>query len=275
MSHVSFTDKVQYICALYTSWSQCDICILCTLSKRTLCLVALQVSVPDAQLEKLDALEGSWAAFRSCLDETAANLERAKDSFRDKLVQMVDTFSTDVVVSRDMFTQDAPYSNEVRAGTGMLASTAEWYQLIACCSMLPLLRTIQPSFHFLVGRRVGAAILCYFVALKVSCVACLQNNDVAAAMRFINAAKAELAAQRQKASELKSGMDIFNISQPAYKELSQNEKVHLPFSTLAVELQPTSFVLHCQHANWLKLPLLMLRRKQAALKARLHAILQL
>ena len=72
--------------------------------------------MPDAQLEKLDALEGSWAAFRSCLDETAANLERAKDSFRDKLVQMVDTFSTDVVVSRDMFTQDAPYSNEVRAG---------------------------------------------------------------------------------------------------------------------------------------------------------------
>lgn len=74
-----------------------------------------QVNVPDAQLEKLDALEGSWASFRSCLDETASSLERAKDSFRDKLVQMVDTFSTDVVVSRDMFTQDAPYSNEVGA----------------------------------------------------------------------------------------------------------------------------------------------------------------
>ena len=69
--------------------------------------------MPDAQLEKLDALEGSWAIFRSCLDETANNLERAKDTFRDKLVQMVDTFSTDVVISRDMFTQDAPYSNEV------------------------------------------------------------------------------------------------------------------------------------------------------------------
>lgn len=46
-------------------------------------------------------------------------------------------------------------------------------------------------------------------------------------MRFISTAKAELAAQRQKASELKSGMDIFNISQPAYKELTQNEKVPL------------------------------------------------
>lgn len=55
----------------------------------------------------------------------------------------------------------------------------------------------------------------------------LQDNDVAAAMRFISTAKAELAAQRQKASELKSGMDIFNISQPAYKELTQNEKVSL------------------------------------------------
>ena len=48
-------------------------------------------------------------------------------------------------------------------------------------------------------------------------------------MCFISTAKAELAAQRQKASELKSGMDIFNISQPAYKELTQNEKVPLRF----------------------------------------------
>ena len=61
------------------------------------------------------------------------------------------------------------------------------------------------------------------------CVAFLQNNDVAAAMRFISTARAELAAQRQKASELKSGMDIFNISQPAYKELTQNEKVSLQY----------------------------------------------
>lgn len=74
---------------------------------------AMQMSVPDAQLAQLDELEGSWAAFRSCLDETATNLERAKDSFRDKLVQMVDTFATEVVVSRDIFTQDAPFSNEV------------------------------------------------------------------------------------------------------------------------------------------------------------------
>lgn len=52
-----------------------------------------------------------------------------------------------------------------------------------------------------------------------------QKNDVGAAMQFIEAAKAELSAQHQKAAELKSGMDIFNISQPAYKELTQNEKV--------------------------------------------------
>ena len=45
-------------------------------------------------------------------------------------------------------------------------------------------------------------------------------------MRFINAAKAELAAQHQKATELKAGMDIFNISQPAYKELTQTTKVY-------------------------------------------------
>ena len=53
----------------------------------------------------------------------------------------------------------------------------------------------------------------------------LQNNNVAAAMQFISTAKADLAAQHQKAAELKSGMDIFNISQPSYKELAQNEKV--------------------------------------------------
>lgn len=46
-----------------------------------------------------------------------------------------------------------------------------------------------------------------------------------AALQFIAAAKAELATQHQKAAELKSGMDIFNIPQPTYKELTQNEKV--------------------------------------------------
>ena len=55
----------------------------------------------------------------------------------------------------------------------------------------------------------------------------MQNNDVTAAMQFISTAKADLAAQHQKAAELKSGMDIFNISQPNYKELAQNEKVAL------------------------------------------------
>lgn len=44
-------------------------------------------------------------------------------------------------------------------------------------------------------------------------------------MQFIGTAKAELAAQHQEAAELKSGMDIFNIPQPVYKELMQNEKV--------------------------------------------------
>ena len=66
----------------------------------------------------------------------------------------------------------------------------------------------------------------------------MQNNDVAAAMRFITAAKAELAAQRQKASELESGMDIFNISHPAYKELTQNEKVLLAH-LLSLGARPT------------------------------------
>ena len=67
----------------------------------------------------------------------------------------------------------------------------------------------------------------YFKAQVVTQDCAVQKTDVAAAMQFITAAKAELAAQRQKASELKSGMDIFNISQPAYKELIQNEKVSL------------------------------------------------
>ena len=98
--------------------------------------------------------------------------------------------------------------------------------------MLVVFRMVQLSFLAFVDHVAGDDILCCFITLTASCVACLQNNNVAAAMRFINAAKAELAAQRQKASELKSGMDIFNISQPAYKELTQNEKVHLPCSIL-------------------------------------------
>jgi len=63
---------------------------------------------------------------------------------------------------------------------------------------------------------------------------CLQKNDVAAANQFISAAKAELAAQHQKAAELKSGMDIFNILQPTYKELTQNEKVSWPCTWLGL-----------------------------------------
>lgn len=53
----------------------------------------------------------------------------------------------------------------------------------------------------------------------------MQKNDVSAALQFVATAKAELTAQHQKATELKSGMDIFNIPQPTYKELAQNEKV--------------------------------------------------
>ena len=96
----------------------------------------MQVSVPDAQLAQLDELEGSWAAFRSCLDETAASLERAKDNFRDKLVQMVDTFATEVVVSRDMFTQDAPFSNEVSRTAAAAASAV--YQSFPAAPIEPL-----------------------------------------------------------------------------------------------------------------------------------------
>ena len=97
---------------------------------------ATQVSVPDAQLEQLDALEGSWAGFRSCLDETAASLEKAKDSFRDKLVHMVESFATDVVVSRDMFTQDAPYSNEVSQCTCI--TSGSYHSKLPCMATVVL-----------------------------------------------------------------------------------------------------------------------------------------
>lgn len=66
----------------------------------------------------------------------------------------------------------------------------------------------------------------------------VQKNDVSAALQFIATAKAELTAQHMKKTELKSGMDIFNLPQPTYKELAQNEKV--PISACPTCMEGTS-----------------------------------
>ncbi|KAK9823872.1 hypothetical protein WJX72_006072 [[Myrmecia] bisecta] len=121
-----------------------------------------EAGVPETEQAQLDALDAAWAAFQAALDEAYVALERTKDSFREKLTKMVDTFVKDVDTARELFNNEAPYSPE------------KW--------------------------------------------------SVAEAMRYIADAKAELAGHRQRATELKGGMDIFGIPQPSYKELAQSEK---------------------------------------------------
>ena len=40
-------------------------------------------------------------------------LERAKETFREKLTRLLDSFVKDVGTGREVFAQDAPYSYEV------------------------------------------------------------------------------------------------------------------------------------------------------------------
>lgn len=58
-------------------------------------------------------------------------------------------------------------------------------------------------------------------------VAGLQNWTVPNAMVFISETKAITVSARQRAADLKSGMDIFNLPQPSHKELGATEKVVL------------------------------------------------
>ena len=76
-------------------------------------LQPLQVNLPDAELAQLDALEPEWARFLATLDEAFVALERAKETFREKLTRLLDSFVKDVGTSREVFTQDAPYTFEV------------------------------------------------------------------------------------------------------------------------------------------------------------------
>ena len=71
------------------------------------------MNIPDAELAQLDSLEGTWASFQHTLDETYIQLERTKETFRERLVRMVDGFVKDMGVSREAFLQDAPFSHEV------------------------------------------------------------------------------------------------------------------------------------------------------------------
>lgn len=50
------------------------------------------------------------------------------------------------------------------------------------------------------------------------------DTSVTAAFNILRQEKVKLAAARKKEGELKQGMDIFNMHQPAYKEMATTEK---------------------------------------------------
>ena len=124
-------------------------------------LERFEVAVTDGETAMLEKLPGEWAAFQQILSDTEAELEKAKENFRDKLTKMVDGFVRDVAEKRERFVEAAPYS---------------------------------------------------------------ADKSVTAAFNILRQEKVKVAAARKKEGELKQGMDIFNLHQPAYKEMATTEK---------------------------------------------------
>lgn len=57
-------------------------------------LERFEVAVTDGETGMLERLPGEWAEFQQILTDTEAELEKAKENFRDKLTKMVSLSST-------------------------------------------------------------------------------------------------------------------------------------------------------------------------------------
>ncbi|KAG1668463.1 hypothetical protein FOA52_005236 [Chlamydomonas sp. UWO 241] len=125
-------------------------------------LERFEVQISEDQLVQLDSLDHEWSKFQGGLDDSGSKLEKYKDSFRDRVKGLLESFLKEVAQVVEDFTAAAPFSNEGIATSDALASIAASQALLADC--------------------------------------------------------------KKRAGELKSGMDIFHIPQPSYKELAAMEK---------------------------------------------------
>eukprot|EP00899_Mesostigma_viride_P014884 jgi/Mesvir1/23397/Mv21091-RA.2 len=124
-------------------------------------LEKFEVVITSDEQDMLDRLPAEWAAFQLAMQDTEADLARAKENFRDKLAKMVDTFLKEVTDQREDFVARIPMGD---------------------------------------------------------------NVSIADAFKFIQDGRDAVEAYRKKELELKAGMDIFRMEQPAYVEMAATEK---------------------------------------------------
>ncbi|CAG9464381.1 unnamed protein product [Pedinophyceae sp. YPF-701] len=86
------------------------------------------VGLRDAERAQLDELEGEWASYLTVLEAAEGDLERAKETFREKLVQMVDSFVKDQATAREEFEDTAPYSHEKYSVAEAKAYIKKWLE---------------------------------------------------------------------------------------------------------------------------------------------------
>ena len=72
-------------------------------------LESFEVTITPEEVQMKELLPIVWNQFEKDLDETAVELENAKENFRDKLSKMVENFAKEVTDDREVFTEAAPF----------------------------------------------------------------------------------------------------------------------------------------------------------------------
>ena len=126
-------------------------------------LERFEVSITAEEVAMIESLSSAWTTFEKDLDDTAVELENAKENFREKLSKMVESFSKETTDNRQSFGETAPFTFE-------------------------------------------------------------QPDDIENAFGFISEAKASIVDARKKVADLKSGLDIFGMQHPQFRELTETEQ---------------------------------------------------
>jgi hypothetical protein len=160
-------------------------------------LERFEVSVPEEQQALLATIDPEWAKFQVMLDDVAAKLDKSKESFREKVKHMVDTFVKEVAQLGDEFTKSAPFSHDKITTRSAMQYIAAWKDQAAAARQKVRLH------HASLSHSWGL----YLPHCTVPC----RCTSVTLSAVF-------------QAADLRPGMDIFNIQQPPYKELANTEK---------------------------------------------------
>ena len=89
-------------------------------------LEKFEVAVNPAELERLEKLPDAWTSFQSALSEAEATLDASKESFREKLIRMVDKLIVDAEEHGAAFAAKSPKNVEDAAAHASLDAAREF-----------------------------------------------------------------------------------------------------------------------------------------------------